>query len=190
MQSIEAQSQEEEENLLMHRMQSAEAKGAKYRSATVSSINYVKCNRSFPCSNCIVRNKQSACHYENKPAIQQQLLKESANTSSDDEGSFGVIKLGSESIAQVSAFGFAKPNGSNNTTLGIFRKIWSHDADICSSLSKFTMTAIDNSGIREKYRNLIRQLPSKQIVENLVEIFFQEVNHQYYSLDEASSLII
>jgi len=112
------------------------------------------------------------------------LLEESANTSSDDGGSFGIIKLESESIAQVSAFGFAKPNGNNNTTLGIFRKIWSHDKDPHSFLSKFTLTAIDNSGIREKYKSLIRQLPSKLIVENLVGTFFREVNHQYYPLDE------
>jgi hypothetical protein len=111
-------------------------------------------------------------------------LEESTNTSSDGGGSFGVIKLQSESIAQVSAFGFAKPNGNNNTTLEIFRKIWSHDTDPRSFISKFTLTAIDNSGIREKYKSLIRQLPSKRIVENLLKPFFREVNHQYYPLDE------
>ena len=132
----------------------------------------------------MVRNKQSACHYENESARKQKLLKESANTSSDSGGSFGVMKFEAESIAQVSAFGFAKPNSNDSTTLGIFRKIWSHDKDLQSSLSKFTLTAIDNGGIQQKYKTLIRQLPSKRIVEILVETFFREVNHQYYPLDE------
>ena len=44
--------------------------------------------------------------------------------------------------------------------------------------------AIDNSGIREKYKSLIRQLPSELIIETLIRAFFREVNHQYYPLDE------
>lgn len=103
---------------------------------------------------------------------------------SDDKGSVGAIKPESESIAQVSAFGFAQPTGNNNTTLGILRKIWRQDTDSRSCLPKFTLTAIDNSGIREKYKGLIRQLPSKPIIENMVKTFFREVNHQYYPLDE------
>ncbi|KAH8586120.1 hypothetical protein B0O99DRAFT_529327 [Bisporella sp. PMI_857] len=152
-------------------------------SCTECSRRKQKCDRSFPCSTCIFRNKQSACHYEDESATKQKLLEESTNASSNDGGSFGVIRLEPESIAQVSAFGFAKPNG-NNTTLGIFRKIWGHNLDSCSFLSKFTLTAIDNSGIREKYKSLIRLLPSKLIVGHLVKTFFCEVNHQYYPLDE------
>jgi hypothetical protein len=114
------------------------------------------------------------------------LLEESANTSSDDgtTGPFGVIRLESDSAAQVSAFGYAKSNGNNNTTLGIFRKIENHDADPTSTVSKYTTSGVDNSGIREKYKSLVRQLPSKPFVEKLLVTFFQEVNHQYYPLDE------
>jgi hypothetical protein len=113
------------------------------------------------------------------------LLEESANTSSDDgTGPFGVIKLESDSAAQVSAFGYAKSNGNNNTTLGIFRKIENHDADPTSVMSKYTSSSVENSGIREKYKSLVRQLPSKPFVEKLLVTFFREVNIQYYALDE------
>ncbi|KAH8667940.1 hypothetical protein BGZ60DRAFT_528284 [Tricladium varicosporioides] len=145
-------------------------------SCTECSRRKQKCDRSFPCSNCIIRNKQLACHYKNESVTGQQLLEEGKGESLE------AIKLESESIAQVSAFGFAKPNGNNNTTLGIFEKIWSHNTDPHSLISKFT--TIDINGIREKYRSLIRQLPSKIIIETLVKTFFREVNHQYYSLDE------
>ncbi|KAG0648747.1 Multidrug resistance regulator 1 [Hyphodiscus hymeniophilus] len=145
-----------------------------------------KCDRSFPCANCVARNKQSSCHYENESARKAQLLEESANGSSDDgaTGPLGVIRLESESAAQVSAFGYAKSNGNNNTTLGIFRKIENYDADPTSMVSKYTTNGVDNSGIREKYKSLVRQLPSKPFVEKLLETFFKEVNNQYYSLDE------
>jgi hypothetical protein len=134
----------------------------------------------------VARNKQSVCHYENESARKQQLLEESATTSSDDggTGSFGVMKLESDSAAQVSAFGYAKSNGNNNTTLGIFRKIENHDLDPSSMVSKYTSSCVDNSGIREKYKSLVRQLPSKPFVEKLLVTFFREVNHQYDPLDE------
>lgn len=94
----------------------------KHRSAAVFSTDYMQCDRSNPWSNCFVRNKQSACHYKDNSASKEQLLEESTNLSLADGGSLWVIKLKSKSIAQVSAFGFAKPNGNNNTTRS-FRKI-------------------------------------------------------------------
>jgi hypothetical protein len=112
------------------------------------------------------------------------LLDENANASSDDGGPFGVMKLESDSAAQVSAFGYSRQNGSNNTTLGIFRKIENHGSDPSAIVSTHITSSVEYSGIREKYKSLVRQLPSKPFVEKLLETFFREVNHQYYSLDE------
>jgi hypothetical protein len=109
-----------------------------YRSAAGFSTDYMQCDRSSPCSNCFVRNKQSACHYKDKSASKDQLLKESTNLSLDDGESFWVINLKSKPIAQVSSFSFAKPNGNNNTTLRIFRKIWNHATDPPFFLPKFS----------------------------------------------------
>src|SRR5258707_1150184 len=52
----------------------------------------LQCDRASPCSNCVVRNKQSLCHYENESARKQQLLEESINRSAEDGGVYSVIK--------------------------------------------------------------------------------------------------
>jgi hypothetical protein len=92
--------------------------------------------------------------------------------------------LESETVAQVSAFGYAKSNGNNNTTLGIFKKIEKHDAETSTLVSAPASNSAEHSALQGKYKNLIRQLPSKLYIEKLVVTFFHEVNHQYYPLDE------
>lgn len=145
-----------------------------------------KCDRAFPCSNCVARNKESVCHYENESARKQQLLEEKTNGSSQEDRAYGGIKLESDSAAQVSAFGYAKSNGNNNTTLGIFKKIESHEADLDGVLPQPAMSGVDHSGLREKYKSLIRQLPSKTYIEKLLPTYFREVNYHYYPLDEGT----
>ncbi|KAH8766563.1 hypothetical protein BGZ57DRAFT_856992 [Hyaloscypha finlandica] len=143
-----------------------------------------KCDRASPCSNCVVRNKQSLCHYENESARKQQLLEESIDRSTEDGGVYSVIKPAeSNTAAQFSAFGYAKSNGNNNTTLGIFKKIEDNDTN-SALISSLHSTSGDHSGLREEYKSLIRQLPAKPFIEQLVATYFQEVNLQYYPLDE------
>jgi hypothetical protein len=144
----------------------------------------MQCDRASPCSNCVARNKHSLCHYENESARKQQLLEESVNRSAEEGGVYSVIKPAESNTAeQFSAFGYAKSNGSNNTTLGIFKKI--EDTDTNGALiSNLQSTSADHSGLREKYKSLIRQLPAKPFIEGLVKTYFQEVNLQYYPLDE------
>ncbi|KAH7412713.1 hypothetical protein BKA64DRAFT_567032 [Cadophora sp. MPI-SDFR-AT-0126] len=146
-----------------------------------------KCDRQSPCSNCIARNKQSLCQYENEAARKQQLLEESANgnESSENGGISNVVKQESETAAQVSAFGYAKSNGNNNTTLGIFKKLENLDAGTSSPMSMTTSNAADH-GLKEKYKSLIRQLPAKPYIEKLIVCYFREVNWQYSPLDEGT----
>jgi len=144
-----------------------------------------QCDRESPCSNCIARNKQGLCHYENESARKQQLLEDNATTASVNGGAFSVIKPNeADSLSQVTAFGYNKSNGNNNTTLGIFKKIQTHDAETSGQTPKLQAEIPDQSGLREKYKSLIRQLPSKEYIEKLLPTFFREVNYQYYSLDE------
>lgn len=37
---------------------------------------------------------------------------------------------------------------------------------------------------REKYKSLLRQLPSKMYIDQLVDIFFKDINWQYYFIDK------
>jgi len=105
--------------------------------------------------------------------------------SPENGGLYNTIKPESVSAAQFRAFGYAKSNGSNNTTFGIFKKIENHDADSSAIISNPESTTGEHNGLREKYKNFIRQLPAKQYIEQLVATFFKEVNYQYYPLDEA-----
>jgi hypothetical protein len=96
-----------------------------------------------------------------------------------------VMKL-TDPASQVRAFGYAKSNGNNNTTLGIFKKIEGDDGETAPLIAQALSSGIDNSGLREKYKSLIRQLPSKLYVEKLLTTYFKEVNHHYYPLDEGT----
>ena len=140
-----------------------------------------QCDRGSPCTNCITREKESICRYENEAARKQQLLEESGNAAEDG---YRVLKIAkSEAQAQVSAFGYTNSNGNNNTTLGIFNKIESHDTDP-ALLTGPAANSTGVTGLKDKYKSCIRQLPSKQHVESLVLTYFKESNCQYYPLDE------
>jgi hypothetical protein len=85
--------------------------------------------------------------------------------------------------------GYTKPNGDFNSTLEIFEKIEkysneNHSTDSPPLLLKLAYNRADCSGLKEKYKSLIRQLPSKQYVEILLMTYFREVNYEYYPLDE------
>ncbi|TVY50341.1 Multidrug resistance regulator 1 [Lachnellula cervina] len=144
-----------------------------------------KCDRESPCSNCIARNKNNICHYENESARKQQLLEDSVSTAAVNGGAFSVIKPNAaDTVAQVTGFGYNKSNGNNNTTLGIFKKLQDHDAQTPDQFSRPETSMPDQSGLREKYKSLIRQLPSKEYIEKLLPTYFREVNCSYSPLDE------
>lgn len=42
-----------------------------------------------------------------------------------------------------------------------------------------------DKAMRDKYKSLVRQLPSKMYIDRLVRIFFAQVNHMYNFIDEA-----
>ncbi|TGO51019.1 hypothetical protein BOTNAR_0371g00050 [Botryotinia narcissicola] len=143
-----------------------------------------KCDRQFPCSNCVNRNKQDVCQYENESARKQQLLDD---LRSSDNAEYGKnAKVESDSVAKVSALGYAKSNGTHsNTTLGIFKKIEAEVND-GAAVTSHSITTSENAGLREKYKSLIRQLPSRPYIDMLLKTFFREVNFQYYALDEGT----
>ncbi|OBT61171.1 hypothetical protein VE03_09426 [Pseudogymnoascus sp. 23342-1-I1] len=82
----------------------------------------------------------------------------------------------------IKTLGYTTSN--NHNTLGIFRKIdtfW-HDTSISSDTAE---TSHDiPSELNQKYRDLIRQLPSKPHINIILQTFFNDVNWQYYVIDE------
>jgi hypothetical protein len=88
----------------------------------------------------------------------------------------------SDSAAQLSALGYAKSNGHNS--LGIFRKIENHESDGKALRSSMTLSQPDYNGLKEKYKSLVRQLPAKNFVDQLLVTFFEEVNWHYSPVDK------
>lgn len=150
-----------------------------------------QCDRNLPCSNCISRGKTSVCNYESEATIIKRHSHQngSAIPTSSEEGSPGdfgrytdddAAKFASDSAAQqLSALGYAKSNGLN--ALGFVEKIQSHGRD--GRIMQVESVVKPDNALREKYKGLVRQLPSRQYVEQLVETFFREVNWHYFSLE-------
>ncbi|RDW88945.1 hypothetical protein BP6252_00977 [Coleophoma cylindrospora] len=143
-----------------------------------------KCDRASPCANCVARGKESSCHYENEAARKQQEDEDASfKAKNRNQNPANAIKPVSATAAQVATLGYAKENGNN--TLGLFKKIEDYGGD-SGFLSATVSEAAHISGLREKYKSLIRQLPSKPHIEKLVETFFRDVNPTYFTLDEST----
>jgi hypothetical protein len=146
----------------------------------------------LPCANCVTRNKQSFCHYEAESiATKRSSADYSGRKLSFEEGSRSPASGGalskeqsrneSDSTAQFGAFGYAKTSGHNS--LGIFKKIENHEGG--GRIEPMDIpTTVEYSGLRHKYKSLVRQLPTREYIERLLETFFHEVNWHYYSIDE------
>ncbi|ORX70426.1 hypothetical protein K493DRAFT_132080, partial [Basidiobolus meristosporus CBS 931.73] len=140
-----------------------------------------KCDRLQPCNNCTTRGKQSLCLYESVQTTETW----PKNPSNSDQSSEGAITseemyLNSRSEPQVisslaSTLGYSMHNSHN--TLGIIRKI-----------SPSYLTAVVqsnlNDGLSQRYRELIRQLPSRNRIDMLVQRFFADVCWNYDVIDE------
>ncbi|KAG9244365.1 fungal-specific transcription factor domain-containing protein [Calycina marina] len=142
-----------------------------------------KCDRGLPCANCKQRNKDNDCQYANPAARTAQLAEDSTKNGAGEALPFKVLKLAN----QVSEFGYSKVNGDNNTTMGVFNKIQSHDPGFTvDPMITLPLQSVDNTSIRDKYRTFIRLLPVKPIVDKLLETYFDECNTHYYPLDEGT----
>ncbi|KAI1139831.1 hypothetical protein F5Y05DRAFT_424690 [Hypoxylon sp. FL0543] len=133
-----------------------------------------KCDRQMPCTNCVSRNKESACHYETGTPLAKPNRKDSSQSGNDRSP---------ESIESIpiknADFGYSSNSVS---TLGILRKIEGEG----ELLPGMTSENFDGSsfGMRERYKTLVRLLPSRTYVEKLADIYFRDVNWQYFSIDE------
>ncbi|KAI1412386.1 hypothetical protein F5Y13DRAFT_163483 [Hypoxylon sp. FL1857] len=133
-----------------------------------------KCDRQMPCTNCVSRNKESACHYETGTPLAKPTRKDSSQNGNDRSP---------ESIESIpiknADFGYSSNSVS---TLGILRKIEGEG----ELLPGMTSEHFDggNFGMRERYKTLVRLLPARTYVEKLADIYFRDINWQYFSIDE------
>lgn len=159
--------------------------------SSMEHANYVQCDRSLPCSNCISRGTTDVCQYESETTIlkrHSQSGETAAPTSSEGDSPADInrrqvvediARLETDSAAQqLSALGYTKSNGMN--TLGFVEKIQSHGRDGRMQVENIVEA---RNGLREKYKNLIRQLPSRSYIDQLIDTYFREINWHYCSLD-------
>lgn len=132
-----------------------------------------KCDRQMPCTNCVSRNKESACHYETGTPLAKPNRKDSSHSGNDRSP---------ESIESIpiknADFGYSSNSVS---TLGILRKIEGEGELLPGMNENFDG---GNFGMRERYKTLVRLLPARTYVEKLADIYFRDINWQYFSIDE------
>lgn len=157
----------------------------------VLTLSDLQCDRALPCSNCVFRSKQSACHYENESTTRKQHSSNVNQNTSSEEGNRSPIhdnrgregaQTESDSTAQLSALGYSKSNSHNS--LGIFKRIESHGGAGQTSRSAVTLCQPDYNGLKERYKGLVRQLPARNFVEQLLKTFFQDFNWYYSAIDQ------
>ncbi|KAI1404157.1 hypothetical protein F4819DRAFT_448910 [Hypoxylon fuscum] len=133
-----------------------------------------KCDRKMPCTNCVSRNKETACRYETGTPLAKPDRKGTLQNGNDRSPE------SMESLPIKTAdFGYASNSAS---TLGILRKI-EGDGEPLAGMPTENFDG-DSFGIRERYKTLVRLLPSRTYVEKLAEIYFRDINWQYFSIDE------
>ncbi|KAF9770377.1 hypothetical protein IL306_012110 [Fusarium sp. DS 682] len=162
------------------------------------------CDRELPCGNCKSRNKESGCVYETgaptaKQTKQGKQSKEAAKTSPtysetlfkqaepspSQSGDSSNERLSEPLSSKVADWGYAH-NGAS--TMGILKRIETltdgedGSPDITSQGSPRGSPGKELA-LREKYKAIIRQLPARNYIEKLVEMYMHGFNWQYYPID-------
>ncbi|KAI0406977.1 hypothetical protein F4802DRAFT_555188 [Xylaria palmicola] len=136
-----------------------------------------KCDRKLPCTNCQSRNKESSCRYETGTPIAKVDPKAAASSNDDRPSETPETPVKSTATAD---FGYSASAGS---TLGILRKIeTAAGAPLAGMPSE--IPSEESYDMRERYKSLIRQLPARTYVEKLIDVYFHDVNWQYWGIDE------
>ncbi|KAI5923775.1 Orotidine 5'-phosphate decarboxylase [Camillea tinctor] len=126
----------------------------------------------MPCTNCRSRKKESACRYETGTPLSKPHRKGSSNESSPRD-------VADATPVKAADFGYSHNSVS---TLGMLRKIEGTGEPLAGMPTD--ATGDDSYSMRERYKALIRQLPPQTYVEKLADIYFHDINWQYFGIDE------
>ncbi|KAH7321205.1 hypothetical protein B0I35DRAFT_209418 [Stachybotrys elegans] len=138
-----------------------------------------KCDRELPCANCKTRCREFACAYENgAPTAARAQVKR-------DEYSEPKTHTPPQSTeaplsTMAASLGYSQ---TGTTTMGFLKKIESAGANDQPHHTPHTSQQ-DSLALKEKYKGLIRQLPAKVYLDELIAIFFKDHNWQYAGIDE------
>ncbi|KAH7246139.1 hypothetical protein BKA59DRAFT_477294 [Fusarium tricinctum] len=165
-----------------------------------------RCDRELPCGNCKSRDKESSCMYEAgaptakqthqqqhsqqitepSPALSNGSAKQVEPSPSRRSGSpNNEPKEPNEPLSsKVADWGYAH-NGAS--TMGILKRIESitDGEDVTPSMPEESSGGSPGKelALKEKYKAIIRQLPARNYVEKLIEMYMRGFNWQYYPID-------
>ncbi|KAJ2903891.1 fungal-specific transcription factor domain-containing protein [Zalerion maritima] len=149
----------------------------------------VKCDRKLPCSNCRSRNKESSCRYETLGSSSS--FDGQSNAAISGAAVIKVTHAGNQSLdssdtqapsideeAEVvdlhpglNGLGYV----NNGCTIEFLNTIKGSFAGISTESDGLAPTDQGSAfGMRERYKSLTRQLPPRNNVESLVEVYFRE----------------
>ncbi|KAI1328051.1 hypothetical protein F5Y16DRAFT_369940 [Xylariaceae sp. FL0255] len=150
-----------------------------------------KCDRKEPCTNCISRNKESACHYETSAPSAKASRKSTTTTTATISSSSssprnthnGILaaEIMSDAAKTTVDLGYSTNAAS---TLGILRRIEGAGDEPLAGMPAEHQHDIVNVETRERYKSLVRQLPPRTHLEKLIEVYFRDINWQYGAIDE------
>ncbi|KAI1193931.1 hypothetical protein F5X97DRAFT_312390 [Nemania serpens] len=141
-----------------------------------------KCDRKLPCTNCQSRSKESSCRYETGTPILRADRKAAPLSSSGSSNHDRPSEPPENKTATAADFGYSASAGSSST-LGILRKIENAAGAPLDGLPS-EIPSEESYDMRERYKSLIRQLPARTYVEKLIDLYFHDVNWQYFGIDE------
>lgn len=125
-----------------------------------------KCDRELPCANCKFRNKETACRYES--AVPN-------------------LRTSTRSISPVTSIPSSDggPNRLPAAARRLSKSVESRD-ELDPKLPALNLQVDPRCSreLREKYKSLIRHLPAKSYVDQLVSVYFKEVNWHYHVIEE------
>lgn len=161
----------------------------------------------MPCSNCRSRNKEAACSYEaGAPTAKRTDGKPSSPESADGPVQDGermpnmtrvpvsaLIEApenrphakGGDTLSSVAAeWGYSN---TSTSTMGFLKTIEAADADADGGARGGAGSSFvprnSSAAVREKFKNLIRQLPTRTYLDKLVGIYIRQLNWHYYIVD-------
>ena len=133
------------------------------------------------------RNKREACKYDTAaPTLRAQDGRRRGSNGGGADSPNGQKEEAARDSSiptKVANFGYSATGVS---TLGFLRRIEGANPGE-PPLSRLAQDAgaahADHVNMRERYKSLIRQLPAKTYIEQLVDIYFHDFNWMYYGLD-------
>lgn len=122
-----------------------------------TATNHHQCDRELPCSNCRFRNKESSCRYESSaPSRSQPHDPRPLRFDPPRPTTASPVASAAQKLNSTHLAAHPPPPPSDAVTR-----------------------------LRTRYKDLARQLPTGPLVDRLVDVYFRDVNWQYYPLDHA-----